>query len=179
MTLKVIDRDFGFKDLLGALDDLKGEISVLVGVPEASKEYKDGANQVLIASVQEFGSSDGRIPERSFLRSTVDEKSSEYSALLTKLVGRVVDGKITPNQALDRLGLKVESDVKRKIVAIQEPPNAASTIRQKKKKAGKKVKNIKLVTGADGTESETGNPLIDTGQLRQSITYEIRREKKS
>ncbi len=156
MKSSVTDRDFGFKDLLKALDDMDGEISVLVGVPGTAGEYKDGANQVLVASVNEFGSDDGRIPERSFLRSTVDEKSQEYSALLGKLVGRVVDGKITPNQALDRLGLTVERDVKRKIVEIKDPPNAASTIRMKK----------------------SSNPLIDTGQLRQSITYEIRREKK-
>lgn len=157
MKSSVTDRDFGFKDLLSALDDMDGEISVLVGVPGTAEEYKDGANQVLVASVNEFGSDDGRIPERSFLRSTVDEKSNDYAALLAKLVGQVVDGKITPTQALDRLGLTVERDVKRKIVEIKEPPNAASTIRMKK----------------------SSNPLVDTGQLRQSITYEIRREKKS
>lgn len=191
MTSKVTDRDFGFKDLLGALDDLKGEISVLVGVPGTADEYKDGANQVMIASVHEFGADIKHpggtpyvlndvgqarfvkkghadpagvtkahiisIPERSFLRSTVDEKSNDYAALLAKLVGQVVDGKITPTQALDRLGLTVERDVKRKIVEIKEPPNAASTIRMKK----------------------SSNPLIDTGQLRQSITYEIRKEAKS
>lgn len=153
---KVVDIDYGWRDLMKTFEGLEGEISVVVGVPATADDYKDGANQVLVASVNEFGSDDGRIPERSFLRSTVDEKAQEYSALLAKLVRRVVDGKITPNQALDRLGLTVERDVKRKIVDLKEPPNAEWTIEQKK----------------------SSNPLIDTGQLRQSITYEIRREKK-
>lgn len=153
---KVVDKDYGWSDLMKTFEGLEGEISVVVGVPATADEYKDGANQVLVASVNEFGSDDGRIPERSFLRSTVDENAQEYSALLAKLVGRVVDGKATPNQALDRLGLTVERDVKRKIVDLKEPPNAERTIEQKK----------------------SSNPLIDTGQLRQSVTYEIRREKK-
>lgn len=155
MKSSVVDRDLGFKDLMDVFSDLEGTTSVYVGVPGTADDYKDGANQVLVASVNEFGSSDGRIPERSFLRSTVDEKAQEYSALLAKLVGQAVDGKITPTQALDRLGLTVERDVKRKIVDLKEPPNAERTIEQKK----------------------SSNPLIDTGQLRQSITYEIRKEK--
>src|SRR5690606_39350285 len=87
---KVVDKDYGWRDLMKTFEGLDGEISVLVGVPGTADDYKDGVNQVLVASVNEFGSDDGRIPERSFLRSTVDEKSQEYSALLAKLVRRVV-----------------------------------------------------------------------------------------
>lgn len=153
MKSGVDDRDMGYAQLLKSFEGLNENVDVLVGVPETSAEYEGGANQVLIATVNEFGTDDGRIPERSYLRSTVDENKSKYAALITKLLGHVVDGKLTAEVAFDRLGLTVEADVKRKIVTLIDPPNADATVQLKK----------------------SSNPLIDTGQLRQSIIYEIRK----
>ena len=148
---KIIDRDLGYKDIMKRLKGLDGEHIVEVGVPATAGQYEDGANQVLVASVNEFGSSDGRIPERSFLRSTVDENTTKYADLLSRLIGEAVDGRLTIEQALDRLGLKAVADVQRKIVQLDDPPNAEATIERKR----------------------SSNPLIDTGQLRQSIIHRV------
>lgn len=80
MKNEVTDRDMGFDDLMKAFDDLEGEISVEVGVPEDSGQYEDGANQVLVASANEFGTD--TIPERSYLRSTMDEKRALHTTVV-------------------------------------------------------------------------------------------------
>ncbi len=72
------------------------------------------------------------IPSRSYIRSTVDEKQEEYNKLIEVLFGRVIDGSLDMFSMLDLIGQKVESDIKRKIVTLKSPPNAASTIRKKK-----------------------------------------------
>lgn len=149
---KVVDRDLGYMDLMKALDELDGTVVVEVGVPRNAKNYEDGANQVLIASVNEFGSEKAGVPERSFLRSTMDEQRDNFTKQITKLLGQVVDGRTTVRQALDRLGLTAVARVQRKIVQLDDPPNAEATIKKKK----------------------SSNPLVDTGQLRQSIVHRVR-----
>ncbi len=91
------------------------------------------------------------IPERSFIRSTLHEQRDEIIALKKKLLGQILDGKMNTEKALGILGAFLADKIKLKIVAIKDPPNKASTIRKK----------------------GTSNPLIETGQLRNSITYEV------
>lgn len=91
------------------------------------------------------------IPARSYIRSTVDTNREQYDKKLNELLGRVVDGNLTSFDALEQLGMLVESDIKRKMTTLRTPPNAASTIRKKK----------------------SDNPLIDTGHLRNSIRYVV------
>jgi len=56
---------------------------------------------------------------------------------------------------LNVLGLQVVGQIQQRITSLREPPNKPSTIRRKK----------------------TDNPLIDTGFLRSSTTFELRRGK--
>ncbi|MGA9617028.1 MAG: hypothetical protein WBR09_07650, partial [Serratia proteamaculans] len=56
------------KKLKQIQDRLTSKKRVLVGLPAGSGNYEDGAPIVVIGAVQEFGSADGRVPERSFLR---------------------------------------------------------------------------------------------------------------
>jgi len=148
---EVIDRDRGYNALLAGIGSLAGEPAVLVGVRQGAGEV-DGTDLVLIASANEFGTSDGRVPERSFIRSTVDENRTKYVKDLTKVVTDAIDGKRIPKKSLERVGARATADIQRKIVALKEPANASSTIRQKK----------------------SSNPLVDTGRLLQSIDWEVR-----
>lgn len=124
-------------------------VGVRGGVPSDDPRF----TLVDVATVNEFGSRDGRIPERSFLRSTIDRNRTAYlvklgAAGLRALVG----GRAGLVAALHRLGLEVATDVRRTIITLRTPPNAASTVRRK---------------GSD-------NPLVDTGRLAQSVTWEVR-----
>lgn len=94
------------------------------------------------------------IPARSYIRSTVDENADLYQELAVGLLGQIVDGDTDKLQALSIMGQKIEADIKAKMTALRQPPNAPSTIRRK---------------GSD-------NPLIDTGLLRSSIRYIVKTE---
>jgi hypothetical protein len=88
----------------------------------------------LIAEVgfwNEFGTEDGRIPERSFLRATVIENAKKYIALNVKVVQRVFAGTLDLLQGLQRIGIVSETDVKKAIKDFNTPPNAPSTIKKK------------------------------------------------
>ena len=121
----------------------KGPNGVKVGLPQGSNDYPDGTSVTMVGTVHEFGSS--RVPERSFLRSTVIEKKRDYKTLFRKLSYKIIKGDMDTKQALGIVGLAVQTDVQDKITDIDSPP---------------------LVY-------REGNPLVDTGHLRQSITYEV------
>lgn len=118
---------------------------VKVGLPKGSNAYPDGTSVILVGTVHEFGSPTKNIPERSFLRSTLNEKKSEYKEFLTILGKKIATGTIESEKALNLLGLKVTSDVKDKITDLDSP----------------------------ALKYREGNPLVDTGHLRQTITYQV------
>lgn len=91
-----------------------------------------------------------KIPQRSFLRATVDEKKTEISKLATNAVKSVIEG-ADPEAAMRIVGLGVEGMVKKKITTGPFAPNAPSTVKRKR----------------------SSRPLIDTGHMRQSIRYNI------
>lgn len=92
------------------------------------------------------------IPERSFMRSTIKEKKAELVRLQVRLWKKIINGVMGEEKGLGLLGEFLADKIKRKIVAIKEPPNAPATLRKK---------------------APRSNPLIDTGQLKNSITYEV------
>jgi hypothetical protein len=156
---KVIDRDLGYSRIIRNLRDLGRAAqsieklpAVFVGV-RADTHAVDGTQMALIAAANEFGTADGHVPERSYIRSTLDENREKYLDALSKATGRAVDkGPAVMRTELGKVGARVVADIQRKIVAIKEPPNAPSTIAAK----------------------GSANPLIDTGRLRQSIDWEVR-----
>ena len=151
---RVHDRDHGYKRLKSTLRELD-DAHVYVGVLQdrGSERTSDGKITLAgYAAVNEFGSEDGRVPERSFLRSTVDEERDTYEQALQRGLGKVIDGTSTTERELGLVGARVSRDVKRKIRELKEPANAPLTIERK----------------------GSANPLIDTGRLRQSITFLVK-----
>lgn len=124
---------------------------VLVGVPEGTGSYEDGTKIAVIAAVNEFGSADGRIPERSFLRIPLRQAAKELAAVFRHSVPEAVDGSITVDNLYDRVGLKAVGVVQEAISAGISPANAESTIKAK----------------------GSSTPLVADGTLRKSITYVI------
>lgn len=168
MPNEVIDRDMGFEALARELGSL-GQPGVYVGIlQDKGGEYDEEGNITLAgyAAVNEFGTDqagpnhDIVVPERSFLRSTVDEHLADYQDELAKATGDAIDaiiaspaagaGKAALERGLGRLGLKATRDVQNKIRDLREPPNADSTLAAK---------------------YPGDNPLIETGRMRQSISF--------
>ena len=149
------DVDRGYRRILRSMGATRSA-KVYVGVRQG-KTTEDGQSLALVAAANEFGTADGRIPERSFLRSTVEENRRRYGDILRDSVIKVaVLGVSTVDRELNRLGARAAGDVQEKIRSIDTPPNAPSTIARK------------------GTD----NPLIETGRLRQSIDWEVEEGKK-
>lgn len=140
--------------LLSRVKDF-GEHQVRVGVPSSKAARTDDSdlNNAQIAAVNEFGSTDGRIPERSFLRSALVENKNKHARLMGQAARRVSEGRESPATALGRVGFIAASDVKKKIVNGPFVENADSTKRAKMREH----------------PGEVIKPLIDHGQLIQSI----------
>ena len=133
------------------IKNLGNELQVNVGVPRGAGVYEDGLTIATIAAVNEFGTEDGRIPARPFLRPAIEENTAVYLRIVERDLPEILAGKQPMTRLLHRLGNLATGHVQRKIVDGPFTPNAPSTIRAK------------------GSSS----PLIDTGALRQSINYEI------
>lgn len=138
--MSVKDTDHGFKATLA--DFAKTNVDVVVGVLGSA-----GESEVIIAAVHEFGSQDGHIPQRSYLRSTIDDRRGEIFDLLELQLK-----KSKPEVAAGRIGMQVVSMVRERIRDRISPALKPATIKRK---------------GSD-------IPLIDTGRLLQSITSEVR-----
>lgn len=152
MANKVTDIDRGYGQFLSAMSRLTTRRYVVVGVRKGSKG-RGGVDLATIAAVHEFGSTDGRIPERSFIRSTYDRKIAGYTAKVAVGLGKAVLGLTSADEVLDDLGRTMAADVVATIDAGIAPPNAPSTLRRK-----------------NGTK-----PLVDTGALRAAISHEVRK----
>ncbi len=126
---------------------------VAVGLLQDEK-VSPGFNMVDLALVHEYGSKDGRIPRRSFIRSTCDAQQTEHLKLITRLQSKIIEGKKSLRQALGLLGEVVSKDMVQTINNGIAPALALATIARK----------------------GSSKALIDTGRLKGSITHEVRGE---
>lgn len=138
---------------------------VKVGLPKDSMNYPDGTSLIMVGAVHEFGTRDGRVPERSYLRTTSKELTPEVKKFWRKNAVKILTGKVTAKRLLGIIGLQFQAAVQEKITDIKEPALAPSTMRKRLEK----VANV----GGDVESPTAVNPLVDTGHLRQSIRFEI------
>lgn len=92
-----------------------------------------------------------RIPERSFLRNGHDANAEKVLRQIELLIGKVVNGTISVDELLDKYGEIMSSKIKTYMTDLSIPPNSKATVKLK----------------------GSSNPLIDTGDLKESITWEI------
>ncbi len=130
----------------------EGSISYSVGFFPKAK-YGDGTQVALVGLWQEFGTraADGSVlvPERPFFRSTRKPFQKEIRRLTIKL--RNPQTKLMDKKSVGKIAEVHVGVIKEKIQAIKSPPNAPETIARKK----------------------SANPLIDTGLMFQSVTWEL------
>ena len=137
------------------LKQYQGNEVLVVGFPKDSAgrlRYPDGTSLLLVAAVNNFGSLNGHVPRRPYMELGAD-KSHEYTApMLPGMIRQINALQMTKPQALKILGPVAVGQHQAAIVELQAPPNATSTIERK----------------------QSSNPLIDTGLLRQSVTFTLR-----
>lgn len=148
MSVSVSGNFNALKDLAKTLNELVKK-DVFVGIPEEvnkSLEDQPSFNMASLAAVLEFGND--HIPERPFLRQTLNDNREKYVSMFVNLFKKGVE----PEKIYEQLALIAQSDVQENIVCGNWVPNNPKTIKRK----------------------GSSKPLIDTGKLRQSIKGVVR-----
>lgn len=154
--MSVIDRDLGFRALMRRLADANvSAVTVGVHSDDGENTAEGGGNLTVldVATFHEFGTM--TIPERSFIRAGVDQNERVIRSLIKNVSRAIVSNRkrMSPRRALEIIGADITRKIQGRIRDGIDPPLAASTLARK---GGKTT------------------PLIDTGQLIQSITFQVR-----
>jgi hypothetical protein len=126
-------------------------LDVLVGyMQETAGTDEDGVSNLQKAWQNEFGVA-GKIPERSFIRSTINENQEQIREFIARLEERLFSGSIDPGKVDEMLATFVIGLVKKKMKRAKEwaVANSPATIEAK---------------GSDV-------PLLDTGDLRNNLDW--------
>lgn len=136
---------------------------VLVGIPDSGAERtpepgeKKAPSNALIGYVQEFGDEELHIPPRPFLIPGVQDAKDKIAAQLQKAGIAAMSGNDSGIAAgFKAAGLVAQNSVRAKITEGPFVPLAKRTLQARK------------------ARGRTGDrPLIDSGQLRASLTYVV------
>ena len=147
MASSTKDIDKGFKAFRAEMQRARNA-TVEIGIHQDAKN--EGLSIAEYGAYNEFGTEN--IPERSFMRSTFDEKKSDINADMARRYDQVKTGKIGVHRALSLIGLKHAQEIQDKIGSNISPANSESTIARKK----------------------STKTLIDTSAMRQSIRQVVK-----
>lgn len=162
-SARVVDKDLGFFETIKNITSFR-ESEIQIGFQQGSithTQSKNGRTQSAGQSMPEiaaknefgFGSGRGSIPARPFMRTSFDENLEKINRMILNQYKRVTDGKRTADRALGLIGQYMVGLIQKKIRQITTPPNTPYTI---------------AIKGSS-------KPLIDFGQMIQSVTYVVRK----
>lgn len=153
VTMKVI-KDIDqkvFDDLRRRLEN--GKHQVRIGFPAGVQHNSEGDSIAMaeLAAVHEFGAHSVGIPERPFMRTSIQKNRTRYVALTRQNIKKILQKQMDIRTALGQLGELAKGDMQKEIAQGSFAPLKPSTIRRK----------------------GSSKPLIDSGQMRQSIAWEL------
>lgn len=152
INVSVPNMDKVLNDVSKELAKVTTDKFVTVGVhQDENARPSDTMTNATLGAIQHFGNE--RIPARPWLDLGVASSSQE---IVDTIADAIEDGE-PMDVALNRVGLVAVAGVQDYMDELSTPGNAPSTIAKK---------------GAD-------NPLIQTGELKQSVTYKITNTKPS
>lgn len=149
MATGIRDIDRGWKKFLRGISKHKKEVVIIVGIQgKEAAEERDGISNAALGAIHEFGAPGAGIPQRSFLRSTVDRERRKYETEMRKIAVRISKGQGTRSE-FEKIGLLAVADIHRTF-----------------------SNSIGLVANAPATIAAKGSskPLVAIGALRNSIT---------
>lgn len=126
-------------------------LEVRVGFQHGKATEDDGTDVCDVAAWNELGTVN--MPSRPFLRKSVDENEGKINSFLQSKKDDLVNG-VSVEQVLKEIGIFQKDLIQEKITEGSFAPNAESTVRKK----------------------GSSKPLIDTGRMRQSVNYEIKKK---
>lgn len=160
------------------------EMEVLVGIPSTTAGRKSGPiSNAVLGYVHEFGEPRHNIPPRPFLIPGVVNVMDRTAEGLRRAGEYALNGKpLDAFKQLHAVGLRAANSVKRKITTGPFIPLKPATVanRLRKTKRGRLILSNLRAKGTDlGTWGQINlKPLIDTGQMRQAVTYVVRNKGK-
>ena len=135
-------------DVKGIMNNLQNA-RIKIGFPEESHEtlsHHEGVTALHKAVRNNYGIG---VPKRPFMQVAFYQNKEKYDKIVLKSFSKIED--IDLPTILNKIGLVASNDVKNAIIALRSPPNAQSTI----------------------DEKGSSNPLVDSGHLVQSVTWQI------
>lgn len=127
------------------------ELEVCVGYQHGQASEDDGTDICDVAAWNELGTVN--MPSRPFMRKSVDENLEKINGFMQSKKEDILNG-ATAEQVLKEIGIFQKDLIQEKITEGSFVPNAASTVAAK----------------------GSSKPLIDTGRMRQSVNYVIRKK---
>lgn len=148
--LEIVKR---LKEVMRRAEQLN-RMQLVVGIPsdENSRDESTGITNAELGAIHEFGVPEKNIPERSSMRSTASEESQNLGRLAKIQISECLRGETSAHDAFATVGAYLQGKIVDKITDGDFEPNTEATVKRKK----------------------SSKPLIDTGQLRGAITYEVR-----
>lgn len=187
----IITRD-RVNSVIGSITQLVGK-QVLVGIPDANNSRQQASspgpiNNASLGYIHEFGSPAKNIPARPFLIPGVRNSTPQVMPHLRGACAAALDGKpATADKELVAAGLIAEASAKREISTGNFVPLQPETVAQRyrsrdtKSQRASEIHYAQLIAGGAtpaAAQSAAGiRPLINTGQLRNSITSVVRKNK--
>ena len=148
--LEIVKR---LKEVMKRAEQLN-QLQLVAGIPndETSREDSGEITNAELGIIHEWGAPEKGIPERSFMRSTMSEEMENLGRLSKTQIALCLEGNISPHDVFATIGAYLQGKIVDKITDGEFVPNNENTVKRK----------------------GSSKPLIDTGQLRASITYEVR-----
>lgn len=151
--------------MLKAVKDLTSQ-DVLVGVPEekaarnSSEQKSKPINNAALAYIHDKGSPAANIPPRPFFDPGINESKPQIVAAMKKVGTAAMNRQnVNVERGLHAVGLIAATAIKNKINNGPFQPLAESTLAARRARGRTGIK-----------------PLLDTGQLRNAITYVLRKK---
>lgn len=160
---------------------VKTKASVKVGFLEDAT-YPDGTPVAMVAAIQEFGAPSRNIPPRPYFREMIKEKADTWADATSNLLAT---NDFDAVKTLNQVGAGIAGQLQASIKKQNQPPLSKVTLMLRKMKS---EDSSLIVTGAtvgeavervakdESTAGVPTKPLIDTGHLWNSVSWEVTEE---
>lgn len=139
-----------------AIEAQMKERTITAGIHKSAGKHKDSKQGLPVAEIAAFGEfGTPTAPERPAFRSSFIKNRKKYKKTLGKLGTLAFNSKSTL-EGMKKLGREAKGDIQKSIVSGSWAPNAESTM-----------------LGKGGGKQLINRPLINTGQVLDSVDYEL------
>lgn len=125
---------------------------VEVGLPSGGQHSDTSLSMHELGMVHEYGSPTRNIPARPFIAPPIKDNVEKYKRMMRGQALKLIFRRTTLHNALALVGEAGKADIQKYMLSANFAPLSAATIERK----------------------GSSKPLIDTGQMRNAITYEVK-----